>query len=74
MCGGGAPKYTPPPPPPEPPKAPRMVDPSVSKARSDEMSQLRKASGRTGTVLTNPSLGSSTSGPTGATGKTLLGQ
>ena len=73
MCtGGGTPKYTPPPAPPEPPKAPRMVDPSVSKARSDEINQLRKASGRTGTVLTNPSLVAT--GSTGSTGKTLLGQ
>jgi hypothetical protein len=73
MCmGGKTPKYNPPPAPPEPPKAPRMVDPSVSKARSDEINQLRKASGRTGTVLTNPSLVST--GSTGSTGKTLLGQ
>ena len=72
MCTGGTPKYTPPPAPPEPPKAPRMVDPSVTQARGDEQRQARMRAGRSGTVLTNPTLMNPAS--TGSTGKTLLGQ
>lgn len=72
MCMGGTPKYTPPPAPPAPPVAPKLVSSSVQKARSDEQKQARLRAGRSGTVLTNPSMVQT--GPTGATGKALLGQ
>lgn len=72
MCMGGTPKYTPPPAPPAPPVAPKMVNESVQQARTDEQRQARLKAGRSGTVLTNPSIVQT--GATGATGKTLLGQ
>lgn len=72
MCTGSSPKYTPPPPPPAPPTPPKMVSYSVQQARADEQKQARLKAGRSGTVLTNPSIVQS--GETGATGKTLLGQ
>lgn len=71
MCSPSTPKYQPPPAPPEPPRAPRMVDSSVIQARRDEKAQLRRMAGRSGTVLTNPTLGMA---QTGATGKTKLGE
>jgi len=72
MCTGGPPKYTPPPAPPAPPFSPKRVDASVQQARADEQKQARLRAGRSGTVLTNPSIVQT--GSTGATGKTLLGQ
>lgn len=72
MCTGGTPKYTPPQPPAEPPKAPKLVDSSVVAARNTEKQQARMRAGRSGTVLTNPTLTGQAN--TGAAGKTLLGQ
>lgn len=72
MCMPKTPKYTPPPAPPEAPVAPKMVDASVQSARANEQKQARLKTGRSGTVLTNPSITSTAS--TAATGKTLLGQ
>lgn len=72
MCMPKTPKYTPPPAPPEAPVAPKMVDASVQSARTNEQKQARLKAGRSGTVLTNPSITSTSS--TAATGKTLLGQ
>lgn len=72
MCLPDAPSYTPPPAPPEPTKAPKLVDASVSQARSTEASQARLRAGRSSTVLTNPTLLGDAA--TGATGKTKLGQ
>ena len=72
MCMPKSPKYTPPAPVAEPAKSPKMVDPSVISARSTEKQQARMRAGRSGTVLTNPTLTGAAN--TGATGKTLLGQ
>jgi len=82
MCMPKTPKYTPPPAPPAPPapppqsvektSTPRILSQSVQQARLDEQKQARLKTGRSGTVLTNPSLVNT--GQTAATGKTLLGQ
>lgn len=72
MCMGGTPKYTPPPKLPAPPFSPKRVNDLLQKSRADEQKQARLKSGRSGTVLTNPSIVQS--GASGATGKTLLGQ
>lgn len=54
MCGGGgAPKpAAPPPPPPPPAPAPKRVDESVRKARSDERKRARNLQGDKSTNVT----------------------
>jgi hypothetical protein len=72
MCTAKTPKYEPPPAPPEPTKAPRLIDAGVVQARNTEAAQAKRAAGRSGTILTNPSLFGGAN--TGAANKTLLGQ
>lgn len=59
MCKG-SPSIPPPPPPPEPPaEPPKAVDPNVTAAANDEKIRARKASGRSGTILTDSALADS---------------